>query len=83
MQRAELEAYLTRKGWTKDRWGHFRKSTYRMKMQARSVRMESQVKHAAGQYSPASTSWVRLKSANYSALSITADDKLAGLKFGY
>lgn len=40
MKKEELEDYLSRKGYKKDRWGHYHKGTIRYKMQKTSVRIE-------------------------------------------
>lgn len=60
---------LAKKGWTIDNFGHAKKNidgkVYRYKFQSRTVRLEVQVNHEAGRYSPASKSWVRIKTLNY------------------
>lgn len=60
---------LAGKGWTIDRFGHAKKTVdgkvYRYKFQAHTIRFEVQVNHPASQYSPASKSWVRIKSLKY------------------
>ena len=85
MTREQLEAYFTRKGLIKDRFGHFKTKdgNTRYKMQARSVRKERKATTEATQYSPKKNFWVRVAGANYSQLSITADDLLAGMTVGY
>ena len=75
-----IRAWFTARGWTADRFGHLRRDKYRIKFQARSIRLEVECRHEASQYSPASLSWVRLRSAFLSQLSLTTDGKLAGLK---
>jgi len=84
MQKAELENFLTRKGWTKDRFGHYQKEVngrkVRFKLQANSARYERQIHIPADRYSPARNEWIRVSSGYYKDLTITAEDKLAGLK---
>jgi len=83
MTREELEQHLITHEWTQDRWGHFKKltpdgSTYRMKLQARVVRLEKQVTMTGSEYTKDRKEWVRVRSATYKQLSISANDKLAG-----
>jgi len=82
MKREELENHLTTKGWTKDRWGHFKSKTgqYRMKFQAKSVRLEKQITLSGSQYSGPRNEWMRLRSQFYSKISIV-DGKIHGLTF--
>ena len=40
MKKEELESFLTRKGYKKDRWGHYHKGYIRYKIQKTSVRIE-------------------------------------------
>ena len=40
MKKEELESFLSRKGYKKDRWGHYHKGDIRYKMQKTSVRIE-------------------------------------------
>lgn len=46
---------------------------YRYKFQATSIRYEVQVEHAASQYSPASKSWVLVKTVYYSQLKVKSN----------
>ena len=77
MTREELITWATANGWKRDRFGHLQKEEheglrcYRLKLSRIAVRYE--VKSHAG--------WVRVRSAYYKNLSITADGKLAGMKF--
>ena len=77
MTREELITWATTNGWNLDRFGHLQKEEheglrrYRLKLSRIAVRYE--VKSHAG--------WVRVRSAYYNNLSITADGKLAGMKF--
>ena len=67
---ALLLDYLLRNGWEKDKYGHFKKDNYRMKMQSNSVREE--YKNGLGK-------WIRTRSGYYSQLSIDVYGKLDGL----
>jgi hypothetical protein len=85
MTRADLEAWLTERGWTKDKFGHFRRRAevhpaqngdeYRYKLGRLAVRREVRCKHNDG-----SKSWVRLRSGYYKDISITPEGKLKGMK---
>jgi hypothetical protein len=81
MKREQVEQFLLSKGYKMDRFGHFKTESgnTRIKMQARSLRIEKKVNHPAGLYSSASSSWVKTSGGYYSELSIK-DDKLSGLK---
>lgn len=84
LTKEQFETWAVGHGYTKDRHGHFQKlaengKKYRYKIQAHSVRFEVQVLHEAGPYSPASKSWVRMRSAYFKDLSLTEDGKLKGL----
>ena len=78
MTRDEFIAWANRQGWTQDRFGHFHNPTgnYRIKIQAKSIRLErsyySEVDHCK--------KYVRLRGAYFGQLSLSADDKLVGLK---
>ena len=82
MTRAELHSWANRNGWTQDNWGHFKKERkgklYRLKLQARSVRLEVRcmVEHT---YGPPQKFWTRLRSAYYGELSLSDDDSLLGM----
>ena len=73
--RDELIAWATRNGWKLDRWGHLKKEfdngTHRLKLSRIAVRHEAHTPFG----------YARLASGYYKDLSITADGKLAGLKF--
>jgi hypothetical protein len=77
MTREELITWATANGWELDRFGHLHKVEqeglrhYRLKLSRIAARFET--KTAQG--------WVRVRSAYYKDLSITADGKLAGMKF--
>jgi len=62
--------WLLRNGWNWERYGHFRKGNYRMKLQVNSVREE--YRNALGE-------WRRTRSGNYSKLTVDENDQLVGL----
>ncbi len=77
MTRVQLESWLESHGYARDKFGHYQKTglfTYRFKMQATSVRYERKAQIVDH------NEWLRIKSGYYKDLSITADNKLAGLK---
>ena len=78
MTKQELENWLTSKGYSRDKFGHYQKtvgiSTVRYKMQANSVRYESQARIVDH------NEWLRIASGYYKNLFITPEGKLAGLK---
>lgn len=83
MTREDLEKFLERKGYQRDRWGHYHKTKtlengeelrIRYKLQAKSLRLETHGGKAVG--------WIRHVSAFYSQLTITERDKLKGLRKG-
>ncbi len=78
MKRQELENWLVSKGYAKDTYGHYQKTTnentIRYKLQATSVRYEKKA-HIVDH-----NEWIRLASGYYKDLSITEDDKLRGMK---
>jgi len=69
--------------WTLDSYGNYRSKcgTYRFKLNATSVRLEKKINHAGTQYSPARTSWIRLRSNYYKNLNITAENKISGMVY--
>ena len=81
-----LGNWLLEKGYTKDEFGHYTRTTVnethlegdsvttRFKLQSNSVRYEKQVKIVDH------NEWVRLASGYYKNLSITPEGKLAGMK---
>ena len=77
MTREELITWAVANGWKLDRFGHLQKEEheglrrYRLKLGKLAVRYE--VHRHAG--------WVRVHSAYYKELSITADGKLVGMTF--
>lgn len=81
MTRQELENWLESKGYVRDRWGHYKANNgkVRFKMQAKSCRIEKQIHHPAGNYSPAKNEWMRMRSAFYSKLSINDKNQLSGM----
>lgn len=64
-----LEAWAKSRGWTQDRWGHWHKANYRLKLSRIAARYE--LRSGAG--------WIRLRSAYYHSIEITAEGKLKGL----
>jgi len=77
ISREELIAWAARKGWNLDSFGHLHKVEheglrhYRLKLSRISARYE--IKTNFG--------WVRVRSGYFKDLTITADGKLAGMKF--
>ena len=80
-----LGNWLFDKGYKRDKFGHYTKTivdpkleggkvTVRFKMQSNSVRYEKQI------YIVDKNQWMRLVSGHYKNLSITEEDKLAGMK---
>jgi hypothetical protein len=71
--RDQLIAWATRNGWKLDRWGHLKKDfpngTHRLKLSRIAARHEHHTPFG----------WAVLASGYYKQLTITADDKLAGL----
>ena len=79
MKREELENWLISKGYKKDKFGNYQKTSdkgtvTRFKMQANSVRYEKQVMIVDH------NEWMRLASGYYKNLSLTPEGKLAGMK---
>jgi hypothetical protein len=73
MTRDELITWATRNGWKLDRWGHLKKEfdngTHRIKLSRIAARHEISTPFG----------WARLASGYLKNLSITPDDKIAGL----
>ena len=75
--REQLIEWATANGWELDRFGHLEKVEheglrhYRLKLSRIAARFETKTAHG----------WVRVRSGYYKDLSITADGKLAGMKF--
>ncbi len=73
--RDELIAWATRNGWKLDRWGHLKKEfdngTHRLKLSRIAARHEISTPFG----------YARLASGYYKDLQLTADGKIAGLKF--
>jgi len=73
MTRDELTAWATRNGWALDRWGHLKKEfdngTHRIKLSRIAARHEISTPFG----------WARLASGYLKNLSITPDDKIAGM----
>ncbi len=76
MTKSELIVWLKHKGFTQDRWGHYKKTVgeyvHRIKLQKKSIRYEVKKQSL--------TKWTRLRSGYYSQLSISENDKLKGMK---
>ena len=66
--------WASRKGWTRDKWGHLHKrigdTDYRFKVSSIAVRHE--MKGRSG--------WIRLRSGYFKDLRFSDDDKLGGLR---
>jgi hypothetical protein len=75
----EIKQMLKRHGYIEDTFGNMKKtmpdSIRRYKFQNVSLRYESQVIHSDG-----SKSWVRIASGYYKSITITAEDRIRGLK---
>lgn len=73
MTRGELITWATRNGWKLDRWGHLKKEfdngTHRIKLSRIAARHEISTPFG----------WARLASGYLKNLSITPDDKIAGM----
>ena len=74
----EFEQWAIRHGYTKDRFGHWQKtsergSEYRWKLSKVMARHEIKVKHTDG-----SNEWVRISSGYLKNLEIRSDDKIRG-----
>jgi hypothetical protein len=73
MTRNELITWATRNGWKLDRWGHLKKEfdngTHRIKLSRIAARHEISTPFG----------WARLASGYLKNLSITPDDKIAGM----
>ena len=73
MTRDELITWATRNGWMLDRWGHLKKEfdngTHRIKLSRIAARHEISTPFG----------WARLASGYLKNLSITPDDKIAGM----
>lgn len=73
MTRDELITWATRNGWKLDRWGHLKKEfdngTHRIKLSRIAARHEISTPFG----------WARLTSGYLKNLSITPDDKIAGM----
>lgn len=88
MKLDELKTWFVTRGYTQDKYGHYRKtvtsgaksSVYRYKIQDISIRKEVQVHHAANEYGPASNEWIRIASGYISKLSLNDKNQLVGLK---
>jgi hypothetical protein len=79
MTKQELITWLESKGYTKDSYGHYQKTTpdgraYRYKIQASSARYERQAT-ILGKHE-----WIRIVSGYYKDLSINDKGQLSGMK---
>ena len=83
MTKQEFIKWAKSKGWAEDKFGHLKKEynskEYRFKIQSILVRYEVKIHHEAGQYSPASNEWMRLRSGYLKDLRIASNGKLSGL----
>ena len=66
MKKEELEDYLIKKGYKKDRWGHYHKGDIRYKMQKTNVRIERK----------SSLGWFKLYSYYYKNIEISENNKI-------
>lgn len=80
MTKRQLIDWALAHGWTQDRFGHLQRITqdlsavtYRLKLSSIAVRYETKV----------GASWVRLRSAYYSKLSVSAEGKVVGMHTGH
>ncbi len=78
MKKEQLEIWLVSKGFTRDTFGHYRKeingNIYRFKLSNIAARYEKQI-HVVDH-----NEWIRIASGYYKDLSITSENKLAGIK---
>jgi len=79
MKREELETWLISKGYSKDKFGHYQKTSdkgtvTRFKMQSNSARYEKKAEIVDH------NEWMKLAGGYYKSLSITPEGKLAGMK---
>lgn len=75
MTRSDLIIWIEAHGWKQDRWGHWRKGDYRMRISSHAARLEVQTEPLPG----VARRWVRLKSGYLLDISVTDNDKLAGM----
>ena len=67
-------------GWTPDTYGHLHQGEYRFKVQAVSVRLERGYHTPDTAYSKGEKRWVKLRGGYLSKLTVSADNKLQGMK---
>lgn len=65
MKKEELESFLSKKGYKKDRWGHYHKGDVRYKMQKTSVRIERKI----------TSGWFKLYSYYYKDIEINPETR--------
>lgn len=74
LTKAEFEKWATSRGWTKDKYGNFRKTRdgkeYRFKVSKISVRYELKF----------DSNWLRLRSGYFKDLGFDKEGKLTGLR---
>lgn len=82
MKRHELEAWLAARGWAKDRWGHYTKTSAGPEGEERAMRYKLsrvgarlEIKAKIGQ----SHEWVRLRYGFFTKLTFAPDGKLKGM----
>lgn len=80
MTKQEFVDWAKKDGWEQDRFGHFHKGEYRLKVQDRSVRWEKMYRTSASQYNKSEKRYVRIRSGFYSKLSVSPDGTLLGLE---
>jgi len=80
MSREEFEQWAEKNGWKRDRFGHYHKGDLRLKLQAKTVRLERSHRTEDTQYRKGEKRWIRIRSGYYGKLSLSAENKLIGLK---
>jgi hypothetical protein len=79
MTKEEFGVWAVSHGWTPDRWGHYHKGGYRLKVGGKSIRYEREYTIPANQYLPAQKKYLHVYSGFLSRLSITPEGKLSGM----
>lgn len=76
MKKEDLIRWAEENGWSISSFGHLHKGEYRLKIQARSVRLEMSYRSEVDR----KKKYLRVSSAYFSELSISEEGKLIGLK---
>lgn len=77
MTRDDLEVWLKKRGYEKDRWGHYQKTRAdgtKIRMRLSKIAVRHEVK------SPGFGQWVRTRSGYFKNLSLSDEGKLQGMK---